>query len=71
MAHILIKNPTPAQELLAMVLGEIGFAQDTREQMRLDEERRFIAHAEGLAEFAGILEGDNDDIENFLFGDEQ
>lgn len=54
-----------SDDLLAQCLGEIGFAQDTREQMRAEEERQWLAQVDVLANFAAILE--LDEIEEFLF----
>lgn len=55
MAHILIKRRENPDDILAEILGEIGFAQDTREQMRADEERQWLASVDTLAAFASIM----------------
>jgi hypothetical protein len=51
--------------VLAQALAEIGYAQDTREQMRLADERQWLDSTKSLAAFASILE----DTESFLFED--
>lgn len=43
-------------DCLASILGELGYAQDTREQMLRDDERAFLAYADQMALFASILE---------------